>query len=154
MSNKDKEVLLKRYTCGCEIREVSDKITKRTTSMFPCPVHKAAFDMYSATSNVQAGLALNQNNETPESLRYVIKAALEIIKGALPTPEGTTAPETRGSAFLAPLKEPVLYIQKCVSGMFKDSDTIDFGACKLSAEKEIGKILAYIEDGSGKAVPE
>ena len=144
------EKMLKRYTCGCEIREIPDKFTKRTTSMFPCPLHKSAPEMYSALWDVQAGLSLNQGNETPESLRYVIRASLEIIGGAMPTAEGATPTvKTQGSAYLALLKEPLLYIQKCVSGLFKDTDSMDFGARKLSAEKEIAKILNYITPGKG-----
>ncbi len=153
MSNKDKEVLLKRYTCGCEVRETPDKFTERAVHIFPCPLHKTAGNLYRALFDVQVGMALNRDNETPESLRYVIGASMEIIQEALATASGITATAVPDSRYLALLKEPLLYIQKMVSGMFKDSDTIDFGARKLSAEKEIGKILAYIEDGSGKAVP-
>ena len=54
-----------------------------SSPFFNLAVYKSAPHMHSALNEIRVGLALNQNNETAESLRYVIKASLEIIDKAL-----------------------------------------------------------------------
>jgi len=48
----------------------------------------AAPDMYETLKEIQLGLALNQDNETPESLQYVIRCSLELIAKARDKAEG------------------------------------------------------------------
>jgi len=45
-------------------------------------------DMYEALKEISAGLMLNQDNLTMDSLRYVIKASTEIANNALAKAEG------------------------------------------------------------------
>ena len=46
-------------------------------------IYKASLDLYEALKNIQSGLDLNQNNNTTDSLQYVIRASLAIINMAL-----------------------------------------------------------------------